>query len=336
MLGSAQDIMTVWPDWAKGQPYTYQKARLFFVNVPAGMDLVDGKDANIPDPGAKVDESLAFKDRSVMALWRKCPHLGCQIPPLCEKSDWFECLCHGSKYTILSEKRDGPAPRGHGSLPGLGRELWRLYRRHRQDGQRTARGHRHLRPADGGRPDRQALRRLSQCGSRRSGSSWSSALALFTMLYWLTDSARLSTRQTSAEEAQLAFAKEVFANNPGDPSAAGCARCHGDDGMGGPVPGQPGLNAPNLHSPSIANKLKVNPDYVNLVIRFGGVVVSGNVSSHHAGLEHGGWRSVHRAADRRAHRARHRLGQGERQRQPDARRPTRPRRASRSTTRSAA
>ncbi len=105
------------------------------------------------------------------------------------------------------------------------------------------------------------------------------ALALFTMLYWLTDSARLSTRQTSAEEAQLAFAKEVFANNPGDPSAAGCARCHGDDGMGGPVPGQPGLNAPNLHSPSIANKLRVNPDYVNLVIRFGGVVVSGNVSS---------------------------------------------------------
>jgi len=106
-----------------------------------------------------------------------------------------------------------------------------------------------------------------------------SALALFTMFYWLTDSSRLSSRQQSAEEEQLAFGREVFANNPDDPSAAGCARCHGDDGMGGPVPGQPGLNAPNLHSPSIAKKLKVNPDYVNLVIRFGGVVVSGNVSS---------------------------------------------------------
>jgi cytochrome b6-f complex iron-sulfur subunit len=116
-LGSAKDILTVWPDWAKGQPYTYQKARLFFVNVPAGMDLVLGKDANVPDPGAKVDEALAFKDRSVMALWRKCPHLGCQIPPLCEKSHWFECLCHGSKYTILSEKRDGPAPRGMDHFP---------------------------------------------------------------------------------------------------------------------------------------------------------------------------------------------------------------------------
>ncbi len=106
-----------------------------------------------------------------------------------------------------------------------------------------------------------------------------SALAIFTMFYWLTDSSRLSSRQQTAQEEQLAFGKEVFANNPNDPSAAGCARCHGADGMGGPVPGQPGLNAPNLHSPSLASKLKVNPDYVNLVIRFGGVVVSGNVSS---------------------------------------------------------
>lgn len=106
-----------------------------------------------------------------------------------------------------------------------------------------------------------------------------SALALFTMFYWLTDSSRLSSRQQSAEEEQLAFGREVFANNKDDPSAAGCARCHGDDGMGGPVPGQPGLNAPNLHSPSIAAKLKINPDYVHLVVSYGGIVVSGNPSS---------------------------------------------------------
>jgi cytochrome b6-f complex iron-sulfur subunit len=47
-----------------------------------------------------------------MALYRKCPHLGCQVPQLCNESQWFECLCHGSKYTVLGEKRDGPAPRG--------------------------------------------------------------------------------------------------------------------------------------------------------------------------------------------------------------------------------
>jgi len=117
-LGSASDILTVWPDWAKGQPYTYQKARLFFVNVPAGEQLVEGKSPiNIPDPGTKVAETIPTKDRSVLALYRKCPHLGCQIPPLCEKSHWFECLCHGSKYTILGEKRDGPAPRGMDHFP---------------------------------------------------------------------------------------------------------------------------------------------------------------------------------------------------------------------------
>lgn len=104
------------------------------------------------------------------------------------------------------------------------------------------------------------------------------ALALFTVIYWVTDPSRLVGRQTEATAEQLAYGKRVFANNKTDPSAAQCARCHGDDGKGGPVPGTKNL-APNLHSASIAAKLKVNTDYLNLVIRFGGVVVSGNVNS---------------------------------------------------------
>src|SRR5699024_765682 len=67
----------------------------------AAKNLVEGNGTEVADPGAEV-----------IALWRKCPHLGCQIPQLCDASKWFECLCHGSKYTILGEKRDGPAPRG--------------------------------------------------------------------------------------------------------------------------------------------------------------------------------------------------------------------------------
>jgi mono/diheme cytochrome c family protein len=106
-----------------------------------------------------------------------------------------------------------------------------------------------------------------------------SVLALFTMFYWLTDAGRLTTRQQDEKTAQLDFGKEVFANNPSDPSAAGCARCHGADGTGGPVPGQQNVRAPNLHSPSIAAKLKVNSDYVHLVVSYGGIVVSGNPSS---------------------------------------------------------
>ncbi|MGH2664087.1 MAG: ubiquinol-cytochrome c reductase iron-sulfur subunit [Actinomycetota bacterium] len=47
---------------------------------------------------------------SLMALYQKCTHLGCRVP-FCAQSQWFECPCHGSKYNIAGEYRDGPAPR---------------------------------------------------------------------------------------------------------------------------------------------------------------------------------------------------------------------------------
>jgi len=100
-IGNAAGIGTSQPAWATGLPFAFGKARVFFVNVPAARALVDGTGESFADPGL-----------DVLALYRKCPHLGCQIPALCDQSHWFECLCHGSKYTILGEKRAGPAPRG--------------------------------------------------------------------------------------------------------------------------------------------------------------------------------------------------------------------------------
>lgn len=47
----------------------------------------------------------------VVALYQKCPHLGCRVPN-CDTSQWFECPCHGSQYNQVGEKRGGPAPRG--------------------------------------------------------------------------------------------------------------------------------------------------------------------------------------------------------------------------------
>ena len=114
-LGTAEDINNQAPQWAEGLPYVYNQANLFFVNVPAAEARVTGGgtvSSPIPDPGTDVSDELAPADQSVMALWRKCPHLGCQVPQLCDASQWFECLCHGSKYTVIGEKRDGPAPRG--------------------------------------------------------------------------------------------------------------------------------------------------------------------------------------------------------------------------------
>lgn len=50
-------------------------------------------------------------DSGVVALYQKCPHLGCRVPE-CVTSQWFECPCHGSQYNRVGEKRGGPAPRG--------------------------------------------------------------------------------------------------------------------------------------------------------------------------------------------------------------------------------
>ena len=47
----------------------------------------------------------------VVALYQKCPHLGCRVPE-CSSSQWFECPCHGSQYNRVGEKKGGPAPRG--------------------------------------------------------------------------------------------------------------------------------------------------------------------------------------------------------------------------------
>jgi cytochrome b6-f complex iron-sulfur subunit len=46
-----------------------------------------------------------------VALYQRCVHLGCRVP-WCQSSQWFECPCHGSKYSRVGEKKGGPAPRG--------------------------------------------------------------------------------------------------------------------------------------------------------------------------------------------------------------------------------
>ena len=47
----------------------------------------------------------------VVALWQRCPHLGCRVA-WCESAGEFECACHGSTFNRAGEVRSGPAPRG--------------------------------------------------------------------------------------------------------------------------------------------------------------------------------------------------------------------------------
>lgn len=54
---------------------------------------------------------LTGMEVGLVALYQKCPHLGCRVPS-CASSQWFECPCHGSQFNQAGEKKGGPAPRG--------------------------------------------------------------------------------------------------------------------------------------------------------------------------------------------------------------------------------
>ena len=81
-------------------PVVIPEGRFFLVNLPPGT-TPNGEET----PGG------------LLALWRKCPHLGCTVPWRADftflgRTGWFRCPCHGSTYTkeggILVA---GPAPR---------------------------------------------------------------------------------------------------------------------------------------------------------------------------------------------------------------------------------
>ena len=102
-IGTLPEIVAKQATFANGWPFAYAPARAFLINVPAAMELALGREASIPNPGAD----------QLLALYRKCPHLGCQVPGLCDQLKRFTCRCHGSTYNILGEKlKQGPASRG--------------------------------------------------------------------------------------------------------------------------------------------------------------------------------------------------------------------------------
>jgi mono/diheme cytochrome c family protein len=106
------------------------------------------------------------------------------------------------------------------------------------------------------------------------------AMAAFTMLYWFTDEPRRDTIAVEQEEELLHFGEIVYSDDGAEPAAAGCARCHGPEGEGGLIPNDPdGRSAPSLRTSTLADKNRINPNYVHLAIAYGGVVVSGNVNS---------------------------------------------------------
>jgi Rieske Fe-S protein len=102
-IGTLESILATQPSFADGQYYPVNEARAFLVNVPAATALASGSPISVPNPS--VDQLLA--------LWRKCPHLGCLVPEPCDDLHRILCRCHHSTYNILGEKlSQGPAERG--------------------------------------------------------------------------------------------------------------------------------------------------------------------------------------------------------------------------------
>ena len=56
---------------------------------------------------------LVHTQDGLLALYTKCPHLGCTVPWVGPPEDEqaFQCPCHGSMYNYPGEVTGGPAPR---------------------------------------------------------------------------------------------------------------------------------------------------------------------------------------------------------------------------------
>ncbi|MGE0877056.1 MAG: ubiquinol-cytochrome c reductase iron-sulfur subunit [Acidimicrobiia bacterium] len=100
-IGKVDDVLT-----------SIKNSKGFFY-VPEGRAWVTAypKEALAKAQGVYAGPVLSGMEAGVVALYQKCPHLGCRVPQ-CETSQWFECPCHGSQYNRVGEKKGGPAPRG--------------------------------------------------------------------------------------------------------------------------------------------------------------------------------------------------------------------------------
>jgi cytochrome b6-f complex iron-sulfur subunit len=91
-----------------GDPIHYLEAKIWVANLKAGEGVVGG----IGTPGPA----------GVLALYQKCPHLGCTVPwrsdfNFLDHTGWFRCPCHGSTYTKAGYRVFGPAPHSMWTFP---------------------------------------------------------------------------------------------------------------------------------------------------------------------------------------------------------------------------
>jgi len=100
-VGKISDVIA---DVRSNSGFLYKpEGRMWITEYPASA-LPKARSAYSPS-------ELTGMQAGLVALYQKCPHLGCRVPE-CKSSQWFECPCHGSQYNQVGEKKGGPAPRG--------------------------------------------------------------------------------------------------------------------------------------------------------------------------------------------------------------------------------
>jgi cytochrome b6-f complex iron-sulfur subunit len=104
-LGPLADILDYID--SQGKPYYAPEARTYVERYPNNNPAALQKAKKVYKPS----HYDAIAEHGIVALYQRCPHLGCRVP-FCGTSQWFECPCHGSKYNKVGEKTAGPAPRG--------------------------------------------------------------------------------------------------------------------------------------------------------------------------------------------------------------------------------
>ncbi len=67
------------------------------VRIPEGRFFLVNLEAGVTPTGEETEGGL-------LALWQKCPHLGCTVPwrpdfTFRDRTGWFRCPCHGSTFT---------------------------------------------------------------------------------------------------------------------------------------------------------------------------------------------------------------------------------------------
>jgi cytochrome b6-f complex iron-sulfur subunit len=108
--GSKQDVVVLIPN--PRAPLESLDAKIFLVRFDAEQARLNGGE-----------------EGAILALYRKCPHLGCTVPYNStytfadpdnggqSVTGWFLCPCHGSTYSDAGRRVFGPAPRSMDVYP---------------------------------------------------------------------------------------------------------------------------------------------------------------------------------------------------------------------------